>query len=64
MDSYWVAVIWALLPTTAVLLVFGLVLRGILRMDRTERKSYRDIEAQERARRGLPPVSPPTGDAR
>lgn len=62
MDTYWGAVVWALLPTTVVLLVFYVVLRGIMRMDRTERRAYETIEAQERARRGLPPEPPAPRD--
>lgn len=54
-DSYWSAVIWSILPTIAVCAVFYFVLRGILRFDRTERKVHSEIEAEERARRGLPP---------
>lgn len=61
MDSYWAAVIWSLLPTVVVLGLFAFVLRSILRMDRTERKAYAAIEAEERAKRGLPPVA---GDQR
>jgi len=30
------------------------VLRGILRMDRSERSVYAKIEAEERAKRGMP----------
>ena len=51
MDSYWAAVIWSLLPTVVVLGLFVFVLRSILRMDRTERRSYAKIEAEERAKR-------------
>lgn len=54
-DSYWSAVVWSLLPTLVVSLLFFFVLRGIIRMDRTERRVHSDIEAEERARRGLPP---------
>lgn len=57
MDNIWVAVVWGLLPTVAVSIVFVLVLRGILRFDRTERKVHAQIEAEERAARGLPPRS-------
>ena len=53
MDSYWVAVIWSLLPTVVVLGLFVFVLRSILRMDRTERRVYARIEAEERAKRGM-----------
>jgi len=61
MDSYWAAVIWSLLPTVVVLGLFVFVLRSILRMDRTERRAYAQIEAEERAKRGLPPAD---GDRR
>ncbi len=56
MDSYWLAVIWSLLPTVVVLGLFIFVLRSILRMDRSERRVYAQVEAEERAKRGLPPV--------
>lgn len=49
------AVGWSILPTLAVSAVFVIVLRGILRFDRTERKVHARIEAEERAARGLPP---------
>lgn len=55
MDSYWAAVVWSLLPTIVIVAVFWFVLRGILRFDRTERRVYAKIEAEERAKRGLPP---------
>lgn len=48
--------IWSLLPTVVVSVVFVFILRSILRMDRTERKVYARLEAQERAKRGLPPA--------
>ncbi|QLD11645.1 hypothetical protein [Microbacterium oleivorans] len=54
MDEYVGAVIWSLLPTLVVSVLFVFVLRGILRMDRTERRAYAKIEAEERAARGLP----------
>jgi len=54
-DDIWMAVGWAILPTLAVSAVFVIVLRGILRFDRTERKVHARIEAEERAARGLPP---------
>ena len=53
MDSYWAAVAWSLLPTVVVLGLFVFVLRSILRMDRTERRVYARIEAEERAKRGM-----------
>lgn len=55
MDNFWLAAAWSLLPTVGVSIVFFLVVRGILRFDRTERKVHAQIEAEERAARGLPP---------
>lgn len=57
MDEYWTAVTWSILPTIVVLAVFFFVLRGIIRMDRTERRVYAQIEAEERAKRGMTPTS-------
>lgn len=62
MDSYWVAVIWSLLPTLVVGGIFYFVLRSIIRVDRTERRVYAKVEAEERAKRGLPPVEPAASD--
>ncbi len=45
---------WSVTPTILVGLVFWLVLRTILHADRTERKVYTEIEAEERAKLGLP----------
>jgi hypothetical protein len=63
--DYWVAVMWTLLPTVLVSLIFFFVLRSIIRSDRTERRVYAKIEAEERAKRGLPPVAsgPASGSA-
>ena len=54
--DYWVAVLWTLLPTVVVSLVFFFVMRSVIRADRNERREYAKLEAEERARRGLPPV--------
>ncbi|MFH8251542.1 hypothetical protein ACH3VR_14315 [Microbacterium sp. B2969] len=56
MDEYWTAVFWTLLPTVVVTIIFFWVLRSILRADRTERRTYARIEAEQRAKRGLPPA--------
>ena len=50
--DYWVAVFWSLLPTVVVSALFFFILRSILRADRTERRVYARIEAEERAKRG------------
>ena len=54
-DEYWAALIWSILPTLVVSAVFFFVLRGIVRMDRTERRVYAQIEAEQRAKRGMAP---------
>lgn len=56
-DNFWMAALWSILPTVVVSIVFVIVIRGILRFDRTERKVHAQIEAEERAARGLPPKS-------
>ncbi|MBG6059448.1 MULTISPECIES: hypothetical protein [unclassified Cryobacterium] len=53
MDNFWVSAFWSLVPTVLVGLIFWLVMRSILRADRTERKVYARIEAEERAKLGL-----------
>lgn len=57
MDAFWAAAVWALLPTVVVLGLFVFVLRSILRMDRTERRMYAKIEAEERAKRRPAPAA-------
>lgn len=59
MDSYWGAVVWSLLPTIVIATLFWYILRSILRFDRNERRAYAKIEAEERAKRGLPPQPQP-----
>ena len=54
-DSGWLGVAWALIPTIALGLIFWMVMRGILRADRHERAVQARIEAEERAKVGLPP---------
>ncbi|MEO7007392.1 MAG: hypothetical protein ABI275_06810 [Terrimesophilobacter sp.] len=54
MENFWVNAAWSVTPTVLVGLVFWLVLRAILRADRTERKVYAEIEAEERAKLGRP----------
>lgn len=55
MGEFWTAAIWGLIPTIVVAGLFAFVIRSILRMDRTERKLYSRVEAEERRKRGLPP---------
>jgi len=57
MDNWWVNALWSITPTVLIGIFFALVLRFILRADRTERRIYKEMEAEERARLGLPPKS-------
>jgi len=49
--DFWGNAIFSVVPTIALGLVFWFVLRAIVRADRTERKVYAELEAEERARR-------------
>lgn len=57
MNDVWSGIIWSLAPTVLVGLVFWVVMRAVIRADRTERKVYAKMEAEERAKRGLPQKS-------
>jgi hypothetical protein len=60
MDNFWVAAFWSVIPTVVVLGLFFFVLRAVVHMDRNERRVHAKVEAEERARRGLPPARPAT----
>jgi len=47
----WAPIVYSLAPTVALGLIFWFIMRAILRADRTERKVYAEIEAEERAKR-------------
>ncbi len=49
---------FALTPTICLGLIFWFVMRSILRADRTERKEYARIEAEERAKLEPGPTRP------
>lgn len=51
----WDQGLWALAPTVLIGLLFWFIMRAILRSDRNERRAYDRIEAEERAKVGLPP---------
>ncbi|KQQ93939.1 hypothetical protein WJX64_15815 [Leifsonia sp. YIM 134122] len=53
MDNFWVNALWSLTPTVLVGGIFWFIMRALLRADRTERKVYSEIEAEERAKLGL-----------
>lgn len=54
LEDYWANAVFSVTPTILIGLVFWLVLRSIVRADRVERREYSKIEAEERAKRGLP----------
>lgn len=49
-ENFWGNAAFSVIPTILVGLIFWLVMRSIFRADRTERKVYAEIEAEERAR--------------
>ena len=58
-QEFWSNAIFSVTPTLLVGLIFWFVLRAILRADRTERKVYAQIEAEERAKLGMPAKAAP-----
>ena len=57
--DFWTNALYSVAPTILLGLVFWFIMRTIIRADRGERKAYARLEAEERARRGLP--VPPAG---
>jgi len=54
-ETWWGNAIFSLIPTIVLGLIFWMIMRMIIRGDRTARLKYDQIEAEERARAGLPP---------
>ncbi|WP_347754589.1 hypothetical protein [Agrococcus sp. ProA11] len=54
-ESWWGNAIFSLVPTIVLGLIFWMVMRMIIRGDRTARMEYDRIEAEERIKMGLPP---------
>ncbi|TDW29909.1 hypothetical protein [Cryobacterium psychrophilum] len=52
-ENFWANALFSVIPTIFLGLLFWMLLRSILHADRTERKVYAQIEAEERARLGL-----------
>ena len=61
MDNWWVNALWSITPTVLIGVFFAVILRLILRADRNERRIYREMEAEERERLGLPQRTSPPG---
>ncbi|WBU37563.1 hypothetical protein [Homoserinibacter sp. YIM 151385] len=61
-EDFWGNALFSVTPTIIVGLIFWFVIRSIVRADRTERRVYAEIEAEERAAAGMPakpaPASP------
>lgn len=53
-ENFWGNAIFSVTPTILVGVIFWIVMRAIIRSDRTERTAYSKIEAEERAKLGLP----------
>jgi flagellar biosynthesis/type III secretory pathway M-ring protein FliF/YscJ len=59
-QEFWANALYSVTPTILVGLIFWFVLRAIIRADRTERSAFAKVEAEERAKAGLPPKEPAT----
>lgn len=51
MDNFWVNAVWSVTPTLLLAVLFWLIIRSIIRADRSEREAYAKLEAEERAKR-------------
>lgn len=49
-DNWWVNALWSIIPTLCLGLTFWFIIFSIIRADRSERRAYARIEAEERAR--------------
>lgn len=58
-QDFWANALYSVTPTILVGLIFWFALRAIIRADRNERSAYSKIEAEERAKAGLPPTPTP-----
>ncbi len=55
-QDYWLNALYSVIPTIVIGLILWMVLRSIIRADRTERRVYAKVEAEEREKMGLPPA--------
>ncbi len=54
-SGVWMAILYSLGSFILAGLIFWFILRAVIRSDRTERSIAAKIEAEERAKAGLPP---------
>ena len=57
-EEFWANAVFSVTPTILVGLIFWFAMRAIFRADRTERKVYSRIEAEERAKLNQPAPVP------
>jgi preprotein translocase subunit YajC len=57
--DFWGNTIFSIAPTALFGVLFWFVFRAMIRSDRSERKAHAKVEAEERARLGLPPRQSP-----
>lgn len=55
-QEFWANAVYSLIPTIVIGLLFWLILRAVIRSDRTERAVSARIENEERVKAGLPPI--------
>jgi len=53
-ENFWANALFSVTPTILIGLIFWFIMRAILSADRGERESYKKLEREERAKRGLP----------
>ena len=53
-ENFWANELFSMTPTILIGLIFWFIMRAILSADRGERESYKKLEREERAKRGLP----------
>lgn len=56
LEDFWANALFSLAPTVLIGLIFWFVMRAVIRSDRSERKAYAQVEAEERAKLGMPPA--------
>lgn len=53
--DFWMNALWSVTPTIVIGTFFGFIIRACIVGDRNERRMRQQVEAEERARLGLPP---------
>ncbi|WP_439564432.1 hypothetical protein [Microcella sp.] len=49
-DDFWGNAVFSVTPTIVIGLIFWFAMRAIIRADRSERETFTEVEAEERAR--------------